>query len=42
MHTLQARLLPFLIALAAFLVVPTSQAQDRDVDELGGALSGIG
>ncbi|WP_263835278.1 DUF6588 family protein [Salinibacter sp.] len=42
MHTLQARLLPFLIALAALLVAPPSQAQDRDVDELGGALSGIG
>ncbi|MCS3676367.1 hypothetical protein GGP72_000263 [Salinibacter ruber] len=41
MHTLQARLLPFLIVLAV-LVVPPSQAQNRDTDELGGALSSIG
>ncbi|MCS3632951.1 hypothetical protein GGP57_000242 [Salinibacter ruber] len=41
MHTLQARLFPFLIALAV-LVVPPSQAQNRDTDELGGALSSIG
>ena len=41
MHTLQARLLPFLIVLAV-LIVPPSQAQNRDTDELGGALSSIG
>ena len=41
MHTLQARLFPLLVALAV-LIVPPSQAQDRDVDELGGALSSIG
>ncbi|WP_251981219.1 DUF6588 family protein, partial [Salinibacter ruber] len=41
MHTLQVRLLPFLITLAV-LIVPPSQAQNRDTDELGGALSSIG